>query len=733
MCLTVVSFQLRAIGTVIDDALVDLVSPYLMTYEPLHHKYRPQTFAELVGQAAIATTLTNAISSRRIAPAYLLTGPRGTGKTSSARILAKSLNCLSYKEPTPKPCGQCEVCRAIARGSALDVIEIDAASNTGVDNIREIIERAQFAPVQCRYKVYVIDECHMLSTAAFNALLKTLEEPPLQVVFVLATTDPQRVLPTIISRCQRFDYRRIPLQETVAHLAQIARKENINIDEDAIGLVAQIAKGGLRDAQSLLDQLSLLSGTITAQRVWDLVGAVPEQDLLALLKAIASGAPEAVLEQCRHLIDRGREPLVVLQNLANFYLNLLIAKTAPTRTDLVAVTEPTWKQLCAQAQRWELQTILHGQQRLKDSEAQLKSTTQPYLWLEITLLELLPSTPGQIQATAEDVPTEPLKPALGACVPGRIPVVPDKPEESKGGFGNPPLRHPFESRPQATNSSAPQPTARIPNDEPASVETPLPQPDELWQEMLNHLHPPTTQALLSQHCWLIRLDNSVARIGVKNKALLGIAQSKLTNIEAAFQAACDQPIKVNLQITTPESGPSDTVASPGEFTQEPERNSAPDAANPYSQTRERRQNSENLSNSFPDLTSPNSVASLESLSGELPQESVRPLENFAPSLLAQPSPQEYGGVANNQSTGSLSETAIDEREENDIDEQIEQAAQSLAHCFAGEIVTLGDYSNDETTVASSELNDSQESVASNQPMIRGRPDLTDFEDEDLPF
>jgi len=189
-----------------------------MTYIPLHHKYRPQTFAELVGQEAIAQTLSNALQQQRIAPAYLFTGARGTGKTSSARILAKSLNCLAADQPTAKPCGVCEVCRAITTGSALDVIEIDAASNTGVDNIRELIERAQFAPVQCRYKVYAIDECHMLSTAAFNALLKTLEEPPDRVVFVLATTDPQRVLPTIISRCQRFDFRRIPLDAMVQHL-----------------------------------------------------------------------------------------------------------------------------------------------------------------------------------------------------------------------------------------------------------------------------------------------------------------------------------------------------------------------------------------------------------------------------------------------------------------------------------------------------------------------------------
>jgi len=361
-----------------------------MTYEPLHHKYRPQTFADLVGQSAIATTLSNALISERIAPAYLFTGPRGTGKTSSARILAKSLNCLSSDHPTPIPCGKCSVCQAIANGSALDVIEIDAASNTGVDNIREIIERSQFAPVQCRYKVYVIDECHMLSTAAFNALLKTLEEPPDRVIFVLATTDPQRVLPTIISRCQRFDYRRIALDAMVAHLQKIAQIEAIDINLEALTLVAQIANGGLRDAESLLDQLSLLAGTITAERVWDLVGAVPERDLLTLLKVIHGNIPDQVIEQCRHLMNRGKEPLIVLQNLAGFYLNLLLAKTAPNRPEMVAVTAPTWQELCTEARTWSLEEILRGQQLLKDSETQLKNTTQPRLWLEVTLLGLLP-------------------------------------------------------------------------------------------------------------------------------------------------------------------------------------------------------------------------------------------------------------------------------------------------------------------------------------------------------
>ncbi|HIK39651.1 DNA polymerase III subunit gamma/tau, partial [Thermoleptolyngbya sp. M55_K2018_002] len=343
-----------------------------MTYEPLHHKYRPQTFSELVGQEAIAATLTNALRQQKIAPAYLFTGARGTGKTSSARILAKSLNCLQAGQPTEKPCGQCEVCRMVAQGTALDVIEIDAASNTGVDNIRELIERAQFAPVQCRYKVYVVDECHMLSNAAFNALLKTLEEPPPHVVFVLATTDPQRVLPTIISRCQRFDFRRIPLEAMVTHLGAIARAESIPITPEALHLVAQISQGGLRDAESLLDQLSLLEGEISTEKVWDLVGAVPERDLLDLVRAIAADQPALVLDSARRLMDRGREPLVVLQNLTSFYRDLLIAKTAPSRSDLVAITPNTWAEMCEFVASLPIEMLQQGQQRLQENEPRMR-------------------------------------------------------------------------------------------------------------------------------------------------------------------------------------------------------------------------------------------------------------------------------------------------------------------------------------------------------------------------
>ena len=481
-----------------------------MVYEPLHHKYRPQTFGDLVGQEAITTTLSNALKRNRIAPAYLFTGPRGTGKTSSARILAKSLNCLKSEQPTPYPCGECEVCRAIARGSALDVIEIDAASNTGVDNIRELIERAQFAPVQCRYKVYVVDECHMLSTAAFNALLKTLEEPPERVIFVLATTDPQRVLPTIISRCQRFDYRRIPLDAMVSHLRTIADKEAIEIDPEALTLVAQIANGGLRDAESLLDQLSLLEGIVNPTKVWELVGAVPEQDLLTLICSLRSQETEAILDKSRHLMNRGREPLVILQNLANFYLNLLIAKTAPQRSDLVAVTAPTWQALCLEAQQWSIARILAGQQHLKESELQIKNTTQPRLWLEVTLLGLL-------------------------TVPSNLNPAPT----------------PTSSNP------APAPTSTSSNPAPIPPPTPAPgvEGDTIWEKILGHIQQMTTRSILRQHGTLVSLQDTVAYISLSSEALLKLVQPQLSVVEAAFASVCQHPVKVHLKLgeapTTP--------------------------------------------------------------------------------------------------------------------------------------------------------------------------------------
>jgi len=533
-----------------------------MTYEPLHHKYRPQTFAELVGQEAITATLTHAIQQQRIAPAYLFTGARGTGKTSSARILAKSLNCLASKQPTETPCGKCEVCMAIARGSALDVIEIDAASNTGVDNIRELIERAQFAPVQCRYKVYIIDEVHMLSTAAFNALLKTLEEPPDRVVFVLATTDPQRVLPTIISRCQRFDYRRIPLDAMVVHLRHIATQEDIAITDEAITLVAQIAQGGLRDAESLLDQLSLVSGEISVDQVWDLVGSVPERDLLSLVQAIVQDHPEPLLESTRRLMDRGREPLIVLQNLASFYRDLLIAKTSPTRNDLAALTPPTWLQLCDLAQKFDLFTILISQQHLRAAEVQLKHTTQPRLWLEITLMGLLPSavksnepsSPKPLATSPNPILKQPENSAPSPSPPKATPSTSQAPVPTPAA--------PAQAVPPTSSTSLPTPHSPLPTPSPATSNL-----EQIWQDVIQQMMPYSTQVMVRQQCQLRGFDGQQARIAVSTQPLFKIAQGKLPNIEAAFESVFGRKIHITLEVAGPatgsESGHSATQDQPG--------------------------------------------------------------------------------------------------------------------------------------------------------------------------
>ena len=802
-----------------------------MTYEPLHHKYRPQTFADLVGQSAIATTLSNALISERIAPAYLFTGPRGTGKTSSARILAKSLNCLSSDHPTPIPCGKCSVCQAIANGSALDVIEIDAASNTGVDNIREIIERSQFAPVQCRYKVYVIDECltgdslvftetglipinhpeilgkrvlsynessgeweykkvlrwlnrgakatltiqtrnrtinctgnhlirtekawiqaknlkigaqilspvnvaavqyrpnsikspqwltnfeevigiqegdtesvydlevednhnfvangllvhncHMLSTAAFNALLKTLEEPPDRVIFVLATTDPQRVLPTIISRCQRFDYRRIALDAMVAHLQKIAQIEAIDINLEALTLVAQIANGGLRDAESLLDQLSLLAGTITAERVWDLVGAVPERDLLTLLKVIHGNIPDQVIEQCRHLMNRGKEPLIVLQNLAGFYLNLLLAKTAPNRPEMVAVTAPTWQELCAEARTWSLEEILRGQQLLKDSETQLKNTTQPRLWLEVTLLGLLP----QAQVIPLVATTAPSRPQTSAERPTEMITAPAPVNE--------PIK-PAVITPTTSVAVAKTEVKTVTSDD---------NHEQIWQQVLEVMEPPTTRTLLRQHGSLFSRSESSAYLSISSEQLLKMARLRLTNIESAFEAVFQRRIKVHLQVG------SATAAMAAEVSQSPAAKILPPpetAANPP-------------------ITPENKVMTVV----DIPPVKEAIIEKKEAKITASgtpktPSTELPEKILNfDSSLGTLDQ---------DVDvSEILASAQKLAKSFDGELVNMG-YSVPENSAAETKVNKSLE----NMTIVRGRPDVNEIldsleEDEDLPF
>lgn len=363
------------------------------SYIPLYRKYRPQTFADLIGQEALVKTLSNAIKLDKVAHAYLFTGPRGTGKTSSARIFAKSLNCING--PTTEPCGKCPNCLDMMNGSSLDVIELDAASNNSVEDARNLLEKTQFVPISGNYKIYIIDEVHMLSTAAFNALLKTLEEPPKKLIFILATTEPHKVLETIISRCQRFDFRRIKSEDIFKRLKHISELEKINITDDAIKLISRKSFGGMRDALAMLDQASVLAldgKTIDISDVLGIIGSLSEDSLFEIVDTLANKKPDKLIEILNKILQSGNEPSMILKELTLYFRNLLLIKScnlSDNKDELIEVSDEYIPKLKEQAELFEVVEIAQIIEKLSEYNNNLRNSTNQLLWLEVMLINIL--------------------------------------------------------------------------------------------------------------------------------------------------------------------------------------------------------------------------------------------------------------------------------------------------------------------------------------------------------
>lgn len=510
-------------------------------YIPLYRKYRPQTLEEIVGQVHIKKALTNAIAMDKISHAYLFTGPRGTGKTSTARIFAKSLNCK--EGPTINPCGKCENCIDITNSVPMDVIEIDAASNRKVEDAQNILEKVMYAPVNSRYKIYIIDEVHMLSNTAFNALLKTLEEPPKNVIFILATTEVHKVLDTIKSRCQRFDFKRITTDDIVKHLRYISDSEKINITDDALFTIAKNSAGGMRDSIALLDQLSILDGeeAISTDDINNLLGRLSFDTLHALSTGITTSNPQDAIETLEKIYNSGNEPTQILTNLLDYFKNLLIVKNCKPEIvfELTQLNEAQIKELQAQAKDLGTHQITFLIDKTADYVKDVKNTNNPRLWLEVGVIDLanLAENTSLLDLQNRLAKLESGAPVQSPSLAYKTPPAPvlnrqkikDLTEEKT-------VKHVKPEIVKAAEPSKPQ----IKETEPAKVEqsaaedfAPMPKAKPvdgadisiLWGSLLENVSSPPTRALLKQWANPVKISPEETILTMKNEIFLGQVQN----------------------------------------------------------------------------------------------------------------------------------------------------------------------------------------------------------------
>lgn len=400
-----------------------------MSYTALYRKFRPAVFSDVKGQEHIVTTLKNQIRSQRIGHAYLFCGTRGTGKTTAAKIFARAVNCVSPVDGSP--CGECPMCKSIAAGTSMNVIEIDAASNNGVDNIREIKEEVSYRPATGKYKVYIIDEVHMLSTGAFNALLKTLEEPPAYVIFILATTEVHKIPVTILSRCQQYDFRRISVETIADRLAELMHEEHIEAEEKALSYVARAADGSMRDALSLLDQCIAfyIDQPVTYEHVLEVLGAVDTEVFGQLMRMILARDVNSVLLLVEEMMWQGRELSQLATDFTWYLRNLLLAKTSDNIEEILDISADNMEQLAAEAQYMETDALLRYIRVFSELSAQLRLSTQKRVVFEVALIRLcIPAMESAEDAWLDRIRAveQRLEAALesGAALSGAVPARP---------------------------------------------------------------------------------------------------------------------------------------------------------------------------------------------------------------------------------------------------------------------------------------------------------------------
>lgn len=533
-------------------------------YIPLYRKYRPQAIEQIVGQEHIKKALANAINMDRISHAYLFTGPRGTGKTSTARIFAKSLNCVNG--PTITPCNECENCKNITNSIPIDVIEIDAASNRSVNDADEIIQKVALSPVQSRYKIYIIDEVHMLTNQAFNALLKTLEEPPKNVIFILATTEVHKVLDTIKSRCQRFDFKRITTEDIVKHLRYIADSEKINITDDALLYIAQNSAGGMRDSIALLDQLSVLNSSESAISVDDinsLLGRLSFSTLTELFKAIIISNQNEALKVLNDIYNKGNEPVQILSNLLEYFRNALILKSVGNNvTNLVVqLNEEQTQTLSSALSDIEVHQLVSLIDKCANYIKELKLTANPKLWLDVAILDmsnlaqntkledlqkrisLLESDEGarQINTSPYNTPPTPVK----------------KSEVMKPMGATPQPQRVKEVQAPMTKTQAPASVEEVLTDSVPMSKSASPNSlKALWAKLLENISSFPSRAILKQQAIPVKLTSDEVIITIKNPSWLkqfGPEGSKHSFIVQATTAIFGKAVG-KVIVRAPESG-----------------------------------------------------------------------------------------------------------------------------------------------------------------------------------